>query len=110
MYVLLEFWQKIMAIPIMNPLSWFMIVLPYYMILYMVELSSKVMFTFVQNAFSLSFQNAHKTHLECMQDASGTRETCANVTLELRCTVYIYVYNEGVVRLVPVLGKGVNLH
>ena len=24
MYVLLEFWQKIMAIPIMNPLSWFM--------------------------------------------------------------------------------------
>ena len=25
MYVLLEFWQKIMAIPIMNPLSWFMI-------------------------------------------------------------------------------------
>jgi len=24
-YVLLEFWQKIMAIPIMNPLSWFMI-------------------------------------------------------------------------------------
>ena len=26
MYVLLEFWQKIMAIPIMNPLSWFMII------------------------------------------------------------------------------------
>ena len=26
MYVLLEFWQKIMVIPIMNPLSWFMIV------------------------------------------------------------------------------------
>ena len=25
MYVLLELWQKIMAIPIMNPLSWFMI-------------------------------------------------------------------------------------
>ena len=25
MYVLLEFWQKIMAIPIMNPLSWFVI-------------------------------------------------------------------------------------
>ena len=25
MYVLLEFWQKIMAIPIMNPLSWFTI-------------------------------------------------------------------------------------
>jgi len=25
-YVLLEFWQKIKAIPIMNPLSWFMIV------------------------------------------------------------------------------------
>ena len=25
MYVLLKFWQKIMAIPIMNPLSWFMI-------------------------------------------------------------------------------------
>ena len=25
MYVLLGFWQKIMAIPIMNPLSWFMI-------------------------------------------------------------------------------------
>ena len=25
MYVLLEFWQKIMAIPIMNPLSCFMI-------------------------------------------------------------------------------------
>ena len=25
MYVLLEFWQKIMAIPIMSPLSWFMI-------------------------------------------------------------------------------------
>ena len=25
MYVLLEFWQKIMAILIMNPLSWFMI-------------------------------------------------------------------------------------
>ena len=25
MYVLLEFWQKIMAIPIMNPLLWFMI-------------------------------------------------------------------------------------
>jgi len=24
-YVLLEFWQKIMVIPIMNPLSWFMI-------------------------------------------------------------------------------------
>ena len=24
MYVLLEFWQKIIAIPIMNPLSWFM--------------------------------------------------------------------------------------
>jgi len=30
-YVLLEFWQKIMAIPIMNPLSWFMIrLLPFY--------------------------------------------------------------------------------
>ena len=25
MNVLLEFWQKIMVIPIMNPLSWFMI-------------------------------------------------------------------------------------
>ena len=25
MYVLLEFWQKTIAIPIMNPLSWFMI-------------------------------------------------------------------------------------
>ena len=25
MYVLLEFWQKIMAIPIMNPPSWFMV-------------------------------------------------------------------------------------
>ena len=25
MYVLLEFWQKIIAIPIMNPLSWFVI-------------------------------------------------------------------------------------
>ena len=24
MYVLLEFWQKTIAIPIMNPLSWFM--------------------------------------------------------------------------------------
>ena len=29
MYVLLEFWQKIMAIPIMNPLSWFMIVVDF---------------------------------------------------------------------------------
>ena len=28
MYVLLEFWQKkIMAIPIMNPLSWFMMIM-----------------------------------------------------------------------------------
>ena len=29
MYVLLEFWQKTIAIPIMNPLSWFMIMKSY---------------------------------------------------------------------------------
>ena len=35
MYVQLEFWQKIIVIPIMNPLSWFMIL--YYMICYFLQ-------------------------------------------------------------------------
>jgi len=36
-------------------------------------------------------RNACRMHLECVQDASGM---CANVTLELSCTICIYSFSQ----------------
>ena len=57
MYVLLEFWQKIMAIPIMNPLSWFMI-----------EMVVNKIATIIRELDNLSknaFKNLEKSLLMC---------------------------------------------
>ena len=70
MYVLLEFWQKIMAIPIMNPLSWFMIVLPYYMISALLNSNQcsescivgtpLVKISLIQKYYGMDRQNSHR--------------------------------------------------
>ena len=58
MYVLLELWQKIMAIPIMNPLLWFMITL----VLAGIEPTAKL----VNHCLSTWFRQECTTSVPCL--------------------------------------------